>query len=236
MFKTWAQKIAAGLADHAELSSSTVLSAFGGGGPMGVMAVAEAAGLDTVLVPRLSAVFSAHGIGFSDIAHFSELKLASNDTEGLAVAMTELNARVARDMFSEGFELKECQLQAWLRINGEKAPMDVGMPRLSGAVAIGAEDEVIAGLRAIKAVNRAQLPEKSDVETQGARVDASRVLVNADGSTHDLPVIKVEHQVPGVRGVGPAVIEEDFWTCKVESDWSFEFTGNGDVLFRKSAR
>ena len=98
-----------------------MLSAFGGGGPMGVLAVADAAGLDTVLVPRLSAVFSAHGIGFSDIAHMSELKLASNDSADLEAAMAELRARVGRDMFSEGFELAECELQAWLRVNGDQS-------------------------------------------------------------------------------------------------------------------
>jgi len=231
MLKAWAQAIADGLAGYTELSQDTVLSAFGGGGPMAVLAVADAAGLDTVLVPRLSAVFSAHGIGFSDIAHMSELKLASNNSADLDAAMAELRTRVGRDMFSEGFELVECELQAWLRVNGEEIVIDAAAPAMPAT--LGADDEVIAGFRAVKAVNRAELPEKREIEQHDARVDSNRVLLNADGSTQDLPVIKVENQTAGARGVGPAVIEEDFWTCKVSPGWSYQFTVNGDVLFNK---
>ena len=231
MFKAWAQDIADGLLDYTELTDDTVLCVFGGGGPMGVLAVADAAGLDTVLVPRLSAVFSAHGIGFSDIAHMSELKLTSNDAAGLDAAMSELKARVSRDMFSEGFELDQCELQAWLRVNGEELCIEASGSVLPDAVTTA--DEVIVGLRAVKAVNRAELPEKSAAEKHDARIDANRVLLNPDGSTQDLPVIKVEDQTPGASGIGPAVIEEDFWTCKVDTGWSFEFTANDDVLFNK---
>ena len=85
----------------------------------------------------------------------------------------------------------------------------------------------------MKAVNRAELPEKREIEQHEARVDSHRVLLNADSSTQDLPVIKVENQTPGACGIGPAVIEEDFWTCKVLPGWSYEFTVNGDVLFNK---
>jgi N-methylhydantoinase A/oxoprolinase/acetone carboxylase beta subunit len=231
MLKAWAQDIADGLADYTELSKDTVLCAFGGGGPMAVLAVADAAGLDTVLVPRLSAVFSAHGIGFSDIAHMSELKLASNDSAGLEAAMAELRTRVGRDMFSEGFELAECELQAWLRVSGAELVIDANTPALPADV--GAAAQVIAGFRAVKAVNRAELPEKREIEQHDARVDSNRVLLNADGSTQDLPVIKVENQTAGACGVGPAVIEEDFWTCKVLPGWSYQFTVNGDLLFNK---
>lgn len=237
MLKAWAQDIADGLAAYvkdngSELAEDMTLSAFGGGGPMAVMAVADAAGIVTVLVPRLSAVFSAHGIGFSDIAHMSELKLASNDSAGLERALTEISTKVTRDIFSEGFELQECELQAWLRINGEEVTIDPSAPVLS--VAVDANDEVIAGIRAVKSVNRAELPEKVEFEKHPARIDSNRQLINADGSTQDLPVIKIEDQTPGASGVGPAVIEEDFWTCKVEAGWGYEVTANGDVLFKKN--
>ncbi len=231
MLKAWAGKIASGLANYTELGGGTVLTAFGGGGPMGVLAVAEAAGIDTVLVPRLSAVFSAHGIGFSDIAHMAEQKVSVNDQAGLDAALADLTARVSRDIFSEGFELDECQLQAWLKIDGEPQLLDANAAALPGAV--GADDEVIAGLRATKVVKRAQLPARSPYESHEGRIDAMRVLVKANGSTENMPVYRVEDQAPGAIGAGPAVIEEDFWTCKVLPGWSFEFTENGDVLFHK---
>jgi len=232
MLKAWAQDIATGLANYTELGGGTVLSAFGGGGPMGVLAVADAAGIDTVLVPRLSAVFSAHGIGFSDIAHMAERKLTTNDESGLEAALTDITARVGRDIFSEGFELDECQLEAWFKVNGEEQKADSESPKMPAGV--GPTDEIIAGLRAVKVVNRAQLPKKSGCEAHDGRVATNRLLVNADGTTQDIPVYRVEDQKPGATGHGPAVIEEAFWTCKVLPKWSFEFTENGDVLFNKT--
>ncbi|MAZ87389.1 MAG: hydantoinase [Cellvibrionaceae bacterium] len=231
MLHAWAGDIAQGLNNYTELTDDTVLSAFGGGGPMGALAVADAAGMKTVLVPRLSAVFSAHGIGFSDLAHMSEMKLQSNDGACLNAVLDELKVKVGRDMFSEGFELGECDEQAWMRVNGEQTPVDPFAPRL--APSVGANDEVIVGFRAVKAVNRAELPKMREVENHEARIDSHRLLVNADSTTQDLPVIKVEDQTAGASGVGPAVIEEDFWTCKVEAGWSYKFTINGDVLLNK---
>jgi N-methylhydantoinase A len=230
MLKAWAGDIASGLNNYTELTADTVLSAFGGGGPMGALAVADAAGMEQVLVPRLSAVFSAHGIGFSDIAHMSENKISTNDASSLKIALAELKARVASDMFSEGFEISECLQQAWLRINGKESQLNVNDPQLND---VANTDEVIVGFRAVKSVNRAELPKKVETDKHPARIDANRILVNADGSTQNLPVIKVENQKPGAQGVGPAVIEEAFWTCKVEADWAYEFTVNGDVLFNK---
>ncbi len=116
-------------------------------------------------------------------------------------------------------------------MNGDSIAINAAAPALTNA--LGARDEVIVGFRAVKSVNRAELPEKTATEKHGARIDANRVLLHRDGSTRDLPVIKIEDQTPGASGVGPAVIEEDFWTCKVDSGWSFEFTANGDVLFKK---
>jgi N-methylhydantoinase A/oxoprolinase/acetone carboxylase beta subunit len=231
MLKAWAKYIATGLANYTEISSGTVLSAFGGGGPMGVTAVAEAAGIDTALVPRLSAVFSAHGIGFSDIAHMAEEKLATNDNLGLAAAMEALTVRVRRDMFSEGFELEDCELQAWLKINGKEVLTNPVKPVFAEDVSDG--DEIIAGLRAVKEVDRARLPDELSSEKHEGRIAAMRTLSNADGSTADMPIYRVEDQTPGASGCGPAVIEEDFWTCKVLPGWSFEFTANGDVLLSK---
>jgi N-methylhydantoinase A/oxoprolinase/acetone carboxylase beta subunit len=231
MLSAWAQDIAHGLANYTEITPATVLTAFGGGGPMAVLAVAEAAGIETVLVPRLSAVFSAHGIGFSDIAHRAEQKLTANTQSTLETAVQELRVRIERDMFSEGFTLDECRQEAWLQVNNDIQPLDAAAPTLHTTV--GDSDEVIIGLRAVKSVNRAELPAMAEVESHEPRIDSLRVLLNADGSTQDLPIIKVENQQPGARGFGPAVIEEAFWTCKVLPGWSYEFTVNGDVLFKK---
>jgi len=232
MLEAWAKNIADGLADFCSLTQGTVLSAFGGGGPMGVLSVAEAAGLNKVLVPRLSAVFSAHGIGFSDIAHSHESKLTSNDPAGLEAALDTLRVRVSRDMFSEGFCASECCPEMWLTINGTKVELDNTSPSLPTNV--NGKDEVIAGLRLVATVNRAELPRRTETKRHEAQVASVRTLISSDGSDTETPVYKVEDQAPGASGQGPAVIEEAFWTCRVLPGWSFEFTVNRDVLFTRN--
>ncbi len=232
MRDTWAQKLAASLKDYTESTDKTVLCAFGGGGPMGVMAVAEAARIDKVLVPRLSAVFSAHGIGFSDIAHSADAKLDSPTDEALQATLKALTQKVQRDMFSEGFELSECSVQGELLVDGTRIPLDLKQPTLPAS--LSATAEVIAKLMAVKAVKRATLPDNLTVEAHEARLGDQRTLINPDGTTQPIAVINVEDQKPGARGQGPAIIEEAFWTCKVHPGWAFEFTVNGDVLFTRN--
>jgi N-methylhydantoinase A len=39
--------------------------------------------------------------------------------------------------------------------------------------------------------------------------------------------------MPGDYGVGPAVIEEEFFTCQLRKGWSFIVTDLGDVRLAK---
>ena len=55
-------------------SADATLLAFGGAGPVLACGIAEAAGITRVIIPGLAAVFSAFGIGFSDIGHTYEYR------------------------------------------------------------------------------------------------------------------------------------------------------------------
>src|SRR6201981_1986571 len=76
MEEAHAAAIAAALADATAVTGHTVLAAFGGAGPMTVCGAARRAGARHVLIPRMAAVFSAFGIGFSDLGQRYELPLA----------------------------------------------------------------------------------------------------------------------------------------------------------------
>ena len=74
-----------------------MLAAFGGAGPFAVCRVAEVAGIRKVVIPGLAAVFSAFGIGFSDIGHDFAAALSANDAKGLAACRELLlETRAAR--------------------------------------------------------------------------------------------------------------------------------------------
>ena len=129
------------------MTADTVLAAFGGGGPLVACRIADAAGIPRVVIPGLAAVFSAFGLGFSDIA--------------------------------EGY--------------GTFEP---------------------AGRRTADAVG-----------TRSIRVAGERRVV---------PLYRVEALSAGARGVGPAVLEEAYFTCRVDPGWSFTIDAAGDILLEGS--
>jgi len=229
MTKAWADLIAKGIAEFCDVDDNTVLMAFGGGGPMGIAAVAESAGVDTVLIPRLSAVFSAHGIGFSDIAHSaSALVQSSSKVEDVVAGLRE---RVLRDMHTEGYSEDECQLEAWYESGDRLVDCSVDeLPKVAGKAGEG----VRIGLRAVKKIDHATLEGGSEPSPQPAQIGSNRELVDPQGASHAVPVIAVEGQQPGAEGQGPAVLEEAFWTCSVPADWHYRFTGNGDIFLKSN--
>src|SRR5699024_4897712 len=69
MEEAYVSKISDSLEQFQDQLSDVTLLAFGGAGPMSACSVAESANIDSVIIPRLAAIFSAFGISFSDIAH-----------------------------------------------------------------------------------------------------------------------------------------------------------------------
>ncbi|QES04990.1 5-oxoprolinase [Streptomyces venezuelae] len=72
------------------------LTSFGGAGGQHACAVADALGVDTVLVPPLAGVLSAYGIGLADATAMRERSVeAELDAAGTAARVTELCAELA---------------------------------------------------------------------------------------------------------------------------------------------
>ena len=234
MLVQWAKKIADGIRNYTEITEDSVLMAFGGGGPMGVAAVAESAGIGEVLIPRLSAVFSAHGIGFSDIAHSAIDTVESGDREVVRQKASALRERVARDLKTEGYELSECDLEAWVESDQQKTSVSAET-LLEGRLPSEVTGVVEMGLRGIKKIHHASLPSQKPTESSNAKSSGTRSLQMGAGKRQSIPVYIVENQQPGASGQGPCVLEEAFWTCSVPQHWQFGFTENTDVLLTKVA-
>lgn len=232
MLEAWAQRIADGIAAYTDITEGTLLMAFGGAGPMGVTAVADCAGISSVLIPKLSAVFSAHGIGFSDIAHAATEPADGADAGSCRQVLERLRERVFRDMSTEGYEPGECELEVWYESGDSHCPLP-SATCFEGALDLPS-GELLLGVRAIRRISHARLP-----AANGAVVDVDpvaaglRALSTGSGQWSEVPVYRVEDQRAGATAPGPAVIEESFWTCNVPADWTFAFTVNGDIHLTK---
>lgn len=65
--------------------------------------------------------------------------------------------------------------------------------------------------------------------TNGTR----RVRRHGHGEVN-LPLVRVTDNRAGARGDGPAIIEEDFFTCRVPAGWQFSFAAGMDLMLDKA--
>ena len=213
MEEAWVAKIADVLRTTANVSGPSVLAAFGGAGPLVACAIAEQAGIDHVIIPRLAAVFSAFGIGFSDVGHDFAEPIAN--TEALPAVRDRLLERARRAMYAEGAELQDCHVEESIDDEHSSA--------------------LILTLRAVKSIPHARMTGRFGSARSSATVSGERTVLWA-GERRTLPVYRVEDQHAGSRAAGPAVLEEAYFTCRVDSGWQFEVNDAGDILLSREAR
>lgn len=229
MEQAWVQKIAESLKAYTDITPDTVLAAFGGGGPFLACKVAEAIGVSKVIVPGLAAVFSAFGIGFSDIAHEYESPLPSNDAAGLKAARELLLERARRGMFAEGFELDDCRIDTWLQVGEELVPLDGdALPSK-----LPKQARLTLLLKATRVIARASLDGRFGVARKAATAAGTRRLCSG-GKSADLPLYRVEDQAGGAQASGPCVLEEAFFTGRIDAGWRFEINETGDILLSRA--
>jgi len=227
MEDAWVAKIAASLKQYTSITPDTTLAAFGGAGPFVVCKVAEAVGIKQIIIPGLAAVFSAFGIGFSDIAHRFEAPLASNDAAGIQACRAELRERAQRAMFAEGAALEQCRIEETLLLiepSGERSIVlqDGKMPELP------ARGRVSMSLQALKPISHAQLSGSFGKAAKPAVASGKRRTLAGE-----LPLYRAEEQGAGAGAAGPAVLEEAFFTCRIEAGWRFEINEAGDILLSR---
>lgn len=234
MEAAWVRKIATELQSFATITPQTTLAAFGGAGPFVVCRIARSAGIHTVIIPGLAAVFSAYGIGFSDIGHEFSATLVSNDAAGLSQCRGTLMERAKRGMFAEGALLNECRVEQLLNIadgDGERS-MPISGNYLPAGIADGARLSLT--VTAIKPVTHASMGGRFGGATHAAVRHATRATLVGE-AMQTLPLYRVEDQKSGAKATGPAVLEEAFFTCRIDAGWSFQINDAGDILLTESA-
>lgn len=232
MEHAWVAKVAGHLRGFAEITTETTLAGFGGAGPFVVCKVAEAAGINRVVIPGLAAVFSAYGIGFSDIAHQYEAALATPDAAALKDCVATLRQRAGRDMAAEGFTLEQCRLEYRLLVHAGAGELSYPLADEALPPDLPHDALLAVALSAVKPLPHAQLTGQFGMPSQAAVRSASRrILLNREWQ--EVPLYRAENQQAGASAAGPAILEDAFFTCRIERGWSFEINGSGDILLSR---
>lgn len=240
MESAFTDRLAQAVLAAGEISGDAVIAAFGGAGPMLACDVARKAGIHRVLVPRSAAIFSAYGIGFSDVTQHYQISVDGTQRDpDLAVdaALAELEDRARRDIFAEGIALDECALTYRL-VHDDGTSFEAGDPEVLKTREIGTR--AVLELSVVFELPHVRLADASEYHSRQAVSSGDRSVLGTTAESSEtvaLPVFEVENLAPGTSGVGPAIIEGPFFTMKIPADWDFAATASGDLLLtdRRSA-
>ena len=189
MEDAWVDAVVSGVRAYVDPGRDDVLAAFGGAGPFVICRIADALGVRRVLIPKLAAVFSAFGIGFSDI--------------GVGEAGTDRDAvrtRVRRAMAAEGLDPAACE-----------------------------EIESVAdGIVRIDSLHRLPHPDL------GGSFGGAASPATAHGRRGAHRLYRTADLFAGAGADGPAVLEDEFFTARIDLGWRFDANGAGDILLTRT--
>lgn len=217
--------IAAELAARGGDPAAATLLAFGGAGPMHVCAVAAIAGISRVIVPSLSSVYSAFGIGTADVVH--TYRGAVNGTGGVIEAMER---RALIDMKGEGFPAASVSL-AW------SGAGKTGVDTAEITAALAGKPAGSTAPVALKAT--APLPKVSFAAVAGtgsAAPRTSRMVTWQDGAARATAIYDADAVVAARATLaGPAIVEARDTTLVVPPGWRLEVDGHGQFVLARAA-
>ena len=232
-----------------------LLNCFGGAGGQHACLVADALGMQSVLIHPFSGLLSAYGIGMSGVFASRQQgfiqPLAEESGEAIDDAIATLSAAVFAELGAQGVPEDEVSWRPTLHIRYDGT--DTSLP-------VNFAERSIGGARkAFEAAHKAQFgfiyPDKplviETVEVQGqdgrvaGRDETDRTLFSENpqvgetrklfcgGEYRDAAVYRREVLKPGQKIGGPALIIESHQTIVVEPGWGAAITAKDHVLLSR---
>lgn len=226
MEEAWASRVADGIKTCVTPGAKAVLAAFGGAGPFMICRIAEKLGINHVIIPKLAAVFSAFGIGFSNIGHDYELPLS--DTGSATAVIAKLRQKAHRGMIAESIDPLLCKETLCLIVRqGDQEDIipitGDSLPQISKIAQLALK------LNITHVLPRPLLTGQFDGAEHVAHSSAKRIVLFS-GVRQSVPLYRLENLATNAGATGPCVLEEEFFTCRVDPDWRFETSDTGDIL------
>jgi len=231
------------------------LLSFGGAAGQHACAVAEALGIEAVLLHPLAGVLSAWGIGQADVRLLRERSIErplADDDSALQAAAAELSAAAlaALDAQGEGFAERRVALAARLKVTGTDAALEVtyGAPtamRSAFAAAhratFGFADDDAPLVVEMLIAEAIGTPAGRGVAAASGPVAASvpgpidQVLMHDGVAPRRVPVWRRETLPAGGRIDGPAMLLEATGTTIVDAGWQATVDPQAQLILRRVA-
>ena len=203
------------------------LQCFGGAGGQHACLVADALGIETVMIHPLAGVLSAYGMGLADMVELRQRTLGGAD---LSETLAALEAEAVAALAAQGVEPTQVRRRAALRYEGSDTVIEVAV-----------SDEMTASF---ETAHRARFGFVSDapVVVETAIVEAvAKSEVHSPGEppafspgTSESGVLLRSQLPPGTLVPGPALIVDATATTVVEPGWRAEVDRLGNLVLTRA--
>ncbi|MCP4315996.1 MAG: 5-oxoprolinase [Hyphomicrobiales bacterium] len=232
-----------------------LLNCFGGAGGQHACLVADALGMEAILIHPFSGLLSAYGIGLAGLFAARQQALVKPLAPDAQDEISALIERLAGDACDELYSQDvpnaavEWRPLLHLRYDGTDTPLSVPFVDRSQDQARTAFEaahkaqfgfiydnkEIIVEAVAVEARdNRSNAAVEHDSPlSTGTPAAASTCRLFSDGKWHDAPVYTREALSPGQSLQGPALVIEANQTIVVEAGWQAEINAKGHVVMTR---
>ncbi|MEM9331804.1 MAG: hydantoinase B/oxoprolinase family protein [Pseudomonadota bacterium] len=225
------------------------LNCFGGAGGQHACAVADALGMETVLIHPFSGILSAYGMGLAQVrATRSQAlirELDKNLMETLSAVSGELQQTTESELSKQG--VCDSDISSFTRIHIRYDGTDLALPVPLSTLVSMIETFETQHRKQFGFVfeNKKLIVEAVEVESVGGGVrlaEENANLIKADhkpdettrffsnGEWHDAGIHFRKNLTPGTRVSGPALIIEPHQTIVVEPEWQAEINALDHII------
>jgi 5-oxoprolinase (ATP-hydrolysing) len=231
------------------------LTTFGGAGGQHACAVADALGIERVLVPPMAGVLSALGMGLADTTAMREQSVeAPLDTEALpALQRTaeRLEAEAREELLAEGVVRERIRVSARVRLrySGTDTAVGVDLDDIEAMTSVFEKAHrrtysflmdrpLIAEAVTVEARGLSEPPDLAAADheaDEATEAPADTVRMFTDGAWRGIPLLRREDMRTGRRVDGPAIIAEANATTVVDPGWQAVRDGGGNLVLQRVA-
>ena len=228
------------------------LQCFGGAGGQHACLVADALGIERVMIHPLAGVLSAYGMGVADMVEMRQRTLAG---AGLDVVLAELGAEAMAALRAQGVEEPEIHRRAALRYEGSDTSLEVAagpfedmrtefetLHRTRFGFAVP-ETEVVVETAIVEARSSPVVEGLTRTSAQPLQYTLRTSAQPLHHASHgppprtgeDFPVVDRDTLGVGATVDGPALIIDPSATTVVEPGWQAEVDSLGNLILTRSA-
>ncbi len=237
-----------------------LLNCFGGAGGQHACLVADALGMEAVLIHPFSGLLSAYGIGLASIFATRQQALleplADQSLPAIEALIAGLAGDVADELTMQGVADEDMAMRPVLHIryDGTDTTLPISFPDHSIANArtafevahraqfgfIYEDKQLVVETVAVEGSNAGDSHHQEALAPSGPPRDMTdtrqKRRIFSEGEWHDAAIWRREALRPSDRVSGPALIIEPNQTIVVENGWQAEITMRNHVLLRRTAR